>query len=116
MKPDSDDNQYYQLFRELRLDDEHAAPQFAVTWQAATARATGRRHGPRSWRLAITTAALVVVGIGVTLLFDRPGAASVQSAVAPSAVLITQWESPTDFLLTAASTAESAQSTTQSNQ
>ena len=116
MKPDSDDNQYYQLFRELRLDDERAAPQFAVSWQAAAARATSRRHGPRSWRLAITTAALVVVGTGVTLVFQRPGAPSVPSAATPSAVLITQWESPTDFLLTATSTAESTQSTTQSNQ
>ena len=116
MKPDSDENQYHQLFRELRQDDEPAAPRFAATWQAAVVRAKSGRHGPALWRLAIATAALVVVGTGVTLVIQRPGAPSVPSAVTPSAVLITQWESPTDFLLTAISTAESTQSTTQSNQ
>ena len=116
MKPDSDENQYHQLFRELRQHDECTAPRFAATWQVAAARATGGRHRPTLWRLASATAALVVVGTGVTLVFQRPGAPSVPSAVAPSAVLITQWESPTDFLLAAASTAESTQSTTQSNQ
>ena len=116
MKSDSDENQYRQLFRELRPDDERAAPRFAATWQAAVVRAKSGRHGPALWRLAIATAALVAVGTGVTLVFQRPGAPSGPSAVAPSAVLITQWESPTDFLLTAASTAESTQSTTQSNQ
>lgn len=116
MKPDSDENQYRQLFRELRPDDERSAPRFAATWQAAAVRATSGRHGPTSWRLAIATAALVVVGTGVTLVCQRPGAPSVPSAVAPSAALITQWESPTDFLLAAAPTGESTQSTTQSNQ
>jgi hypothetical protein len=116
MKPDSDEDQYRQLFRELRPDDERSAPRFAATWQAAAVRATSGRHGPTLWRLASATAALVVIGTGVTLVFQRPGAPSVPSAVTPSAVLITQWESPTDFLLAATSTGESTQSTTQSNQ
>ena len=116
MKPDSDENQYRQLFRELRSDDERSAPRFTATWQAAAARATSGHHGPTLWRLAIATAALVVVSTALTLVFRHPGGPSVPSAVAPSAVLITQWESPTDFLLAATSTGESTQSTTQSNQ
>ncbi len=115
MKPDLDDNQYRQLFRDLKAEDERAAPGFAPLWRAATVRATSERRGPAWWRPAGAIAALVVAGIGVTL-FRGPTAPPLQSAAAPPAILITQWESPTDFLLQTASGADSAPSATQSNQ
>ena len=115
MKPDLDDNQYRQLFRDLKAEDERAAPGFAPLWRAAAVRADSGRHRPTWWRSASAIATLVVAGIGVAL-FRGPIAPSVQSAAAPPAILITQWESPTDFLLQTASGADSAPSAAQSNQ
>jgi type VI protein secretion system component VasF len=116
MKPDLDDNQLRQFFRDLKEDDGRAAPRFAPLWQAATARANRERRQPTWWRLASATAMLIVAGIGVASLIHGPAAHSVRSAVAPPATLITQWKSPTDFLLGTASGADSAPSPAQSNQ
>jgi anti-sigma-K factor RskA len=116
MKSDSDEKQFRQLFHELRHQDERPAPRFAATRQAAAARATSGRHGPTFWRLAIASAALVIVGTGVTLFVHRASTVP-QQIVTPETVLpITQWESPTDFLLTAFAVADATQLTTQSNQ
>lgn len=116
MKPDSDEKQFRQFFHELRHQDECPAPRFAATWQAAAALATSGRHGPTFWRLAIASAALVMVGTGVTLFGHRASTVPRQIVTAQTVLPITQWESPTDFLLTASAVADSTQLTTQSNQ
>jgi anti-sigma-K factor RskA len=115
MKPDSDENQFRQFFREQRQDDERRAPRFAQTWPAAAAHAAGRRHLPTFWRLAIATAALIVLGTVVTPVFRHANNPPIQSATASAALLITQWESPTDFLLTTTTVANNGPSATLPN-
>jgi hypothetical protein len=102
------------LFSELRQTDERRAPRFQDDWEAAMA----RRHDRETiaWRRLAT--AVVSVALGVTLAVTwrsrlhhdvarqvparvpahTPQARPVEWAVADS---ITEWQSPTAFLLAA---------------
>jgi len=116
MKPDLEENQLRQLFHELKQEDERHTPLFGRTWQSATSRADHPHEAAMLWRVVVATAALIIVATSMTLFHLHSNSAPRESSTAQTALLITQWQSPTDFLLTATSAADNAQSTTQSNQ
>ena len=117
MKPDSHENKIKQHFAESRLHDERRAPTFARTWQSAASRASERRTVPALWRLAMIGAATVVVGLSATLFLQRSATSPLQHSVSsPPVVLITQWQSPTEFLLNPSSTTDETTSAPEQNQ
>src|SRR2546426_346289 len=96
MNAESDEAKLKKLFHELKASDERKAPSFARTWQAAVSRATEERRSAR-WLAPVAVAAalaIIVTALGVVFL-PRTG----QQQTAPQASL-TQWQSPTAFLLT----------------
>ncbi len=110
MKSELEDKKIKELFLELRRAEERAAPAFDQIWAAASSRVASSRW--RGYFLRVTAAAALVVGLGVatTLLLNHPASDSrtlatvggtVESPELPwrSAVLISQWRAPTDFLL-----------------
>lgn len=103
MENDHDDD-LKAIFAELRAEDARATPSFEATLAAARARAdrapepdrdaaSRRLRAPATWwRIA---AAVVVVAGGSWLAWRRPPA---------PVVALTDWRSPTDFLLDGART------------
>ena len=108
MKPESQREEFRRPFSDLRREDEGRVPPFARVWQAAT----GRRAAPRpraAWGLA---AALLLVVLGAAAVVVHLWPAREQGSEPPppvalsapgeadAAVLaISQWRSPTEFLL-----------------
>ncbi len=108
------------LFKRLRLEHEQAAPEFDSAWNAAIAARDGavspRRSRMRSWAAWAAPAGLAA-GIAIAVLIwghgssnpRGPGqvASTIQWRVAEetvelpwqSRVLVSQWESPTHFLM-----------------
>ena len=110
MNTDSQDNNLRQLFHELRDTDERVAPSFArVMPRAGTSRDPAH---PFTWtlRLAAGFGLLLLLGLGWWML--RPKSEPVQPVIAS----ITEWESPTDFLLSAYSLTDATQATSNGNQ
>ena len=125
MDADPEQERFRALFSELRHADQHAAPSFERTWQAVTDRRMDRRRevgtallsSPR-WRLAAAVS-LAAAGIVFAVLVGlrglhhhsslvrgtppAPAKVSEQASgqpiafVAPSS--ISEWQSPTAFLL-----------------
>src|SRR5258706_1626522 len=101
MKPESaDDNQLKQLYTEQRHSDRQAAPSFGATLQAARARGESVRAFPVALRLAAGASMMVLAGISANLYLQHPNTPTLEhSASSSPVVLITQWQSPTEFLL-----------------
>ncbi len=115
MNPNQDEEQIKKLFLDLRRKDEQRAPAFEEVWSAASSRRRRRRR-EYVWRAAAALAALALLGVTVALVFHQRTLRYAASALtAPvsipmngsqfsslpwqSTVLISQWRSPTDFLL-----------------
>lgn len=82
-----DDRHLRERFAALRREDARQAPDFATTLQRKPARGEGAR-----WlRPAAAAALIVVMAIAAARFYSRP---HVQPAIS-----ITEWKSPTDFLL-----------------
>lgn len=110
MNTDSQDNNLRQLFHELRDSDERATPSFArVVRRAETQHEPAH---PLAWtlRVAAGVGLLAVLGLGWWML--RPKSEPAQPVIAS----ITEWESPTDFLLSMSTATDDTQSTSAGNQ
>lgn len=81
-----DDQDLRERFAVLRREDADLAPDFAMLQKR-------RLPAPRPWRLRAAVAAALVVMVAVMALkfYQRPAP--------PPGPSITQWKSPTDFLL-----------------
>jgi hypothetical protein len=87
MKSEWSDEDLTGAFEDLREHDARTAPPFAAVHEAALARGRARRH--RSWFPAAAVAAIVLVTLFA--LRARPAY--------PPAPPLSQWRSPTAFLL-----------------
>jgi hypothetical protein len=115
MKSTPEENRLQALFGELRQQDERLAPSFERTLSAAL----GRKGEPVATRIgyggyAAAVAALVVLAVTVGMLahhpepkpaivqqLPRPDRSDVGSVVEPPAMSLSNWQSPTAFLLQA---------------
>jgi cytoskeletal protein RodZ len=96
------------LFQQLREEEERDAPSFAHDWNIALSRRNKPRRHWAAWRMAAVAAALTVVGAGWWMFFsqatkqqaamERKGSDS-SAQVATPTILVSQWQSPTEFLL-----------------
>ena len=105
---DSDDRQLHALFREELATDGTNAPEFAAVWAKAACRHNSRVRTVRM----VTLAAVLLVGATIAF-FSRPAVKpptrlavhfpSLESRDLPwrSAILLTEWCAPSDFLLPA---------------
>src|SRR5215204_3446729 len=107
MNPIWEENRMRELMAGLRQRDEAQAPEFAKVWGAAVARAKfeRRRYFLRVTAIAASLAVLGVITGGVLVRERTERTARVSSAASTaelpwqSAVLICEWQSPTEFLL-----------------
>jgi len=98
MSPGSDEAKLKKLFLERKACDERNAPSFARTWQAAVARST---EPPRTMRWLAPVALVAALAIIATAIGIMLHARMRESQPAQEASLaLTQWQSPTAFLLT----------------
>jgi type VI protein secretion system component VasF len=116
MKANLEEHHYRQLFHKLKQEDERHAPSFDRTWQSAASRGKRPCQVTKLWRVVVASAALIILGTAVTLFRHRSKSAPLESSIEQSALLISQWESSTDFLLTTTSSVENALSIPQANQ
>ncbi len=118
MKPESaDDNQLKQLYTKQRHSDRQAAPSFGATLQAARVRGVTVRAFPVALRLAAVASMMVLAGISANLYLQHSNTPALQhSASSPSIVLITQWQSPTEFLLNPTTATDDTTSTPEQTQ
>ena len=86
------------LFDELKEEDKRLAPSFAKVWGAAASRGEKSHHPRRALRTAVAAATLIVV-IGFAVIFYRQSSRPRTPPTAESAMLLSEWRSPTDFLL-----------------
>ena len=100
MKTDWEDNKLQQLFAELRAADERRTPAFARIVRGMPAQPEPGRSLLPVFRLAAVATVLVGSGLWLWTLRQTP-----LPQAAPPLVLISQWESPTDFLLETSSLA-----------
>jgi len=91
---DSNDN-FETLFRELKRTEEAQAPSFQESWQRATGRVrSGNSRAVPGFAVAGLAAILLIAAL---LLYGNRTPREVhQSIPAPA---ISQWKSPTDFLM-----------------
>ena len=87
---------------ELRHHDEQSAPEFDTVWERARASATHRRAS-RTLRLAAAAAMLLIIGGAVLLARSRGRSAGPSETDIARATPLSQWRSPTAFLLDGAS-------------
>jgi hypothetical protein len=115
MKSNPEENRLQALFGELRHQDQRLAPSFERTLSAALGRkgeGVAIRIGYGGYVAA--AAALVVLAVTVGMLahhpeakpaivqrLPRPGRPDVNSVVEPPAMSLSNWQSPTAFLLQA---------------
>lgn len=117
MKTDWPDDKIKQLFTESRQRNEQQAPTFARTWRAATTRAGSAHSKPVLWRLAIVGAAMIIVAGSATLFLQHSNTPPMRSASNPTSIVsITEWSSPTDFLLETTAYADNLTTTLEQNQ
>jgi hypothetical protein len=97
MNPHDPDNQIQQLFSEQRAADRQRAPSFQRTWQAAMTLA--EKPARQSWWLPAMAAAsavsLLVVSVWLWPHTEKPRPTPTATVV----VSLSDWTSPTDFLL-----------------
>ena len=101
MKADMTDDKLRSLFLGMRQEDAAAAPDFSrLTSATATAAAAAMPHSP-VWNRALAIAAALVLCVGAALCWQRvrQSAADIQSWTA-----LSNWQAPSDGLLTASST------------
>jgi hypothetical protein len=106
MNPHDPDKQIQQLFSEQRAAEAQRAPSFQRTWQAAMTLA--EKPARQSWWLPAMAAAsavsLIVVSVSLWPRAEKP-----QPAPAPTVVVsLSDWTSPTDFLLEPLTTSASS--------
>lgn len=95
-----DDTQIKQLFEELRRQDERSVPDFHELLN----RETGSRSGTVGgfwlrYRMAASMAVLAILLIPVAVYFGSGNGTEQTPLSAAVAVEVTDWESPTDFLM-----------------
>src|SRR5437867_3640560 len=98
MKSDLEETQLKQLFADLRQQDERTTPSFGATWHSAMARSEAVRPSLAWFRLSTLTAVLIGVAVAVSVFLPRSRTEPRQAQ--PVSLTISQWQSPTDFLLT----------------
>lgn len=110
MSEPADEGKIRELFQELRREDERGAPSFAGAWNVARTRQAKSRHRWTARRFATVAAVLALLSVGWWMAsgrFTRQLAPveiagsdpSVAASATPSAMLISQWRSPTESLL-----------------
>lgn len=96
MHGESEEQKIKQLFSDLKREDERRAPTFAS--ELAAARSRGESAGPPHLVAMIAaTAAIMLLGLSLVVYFQRLPKEPRQSA--QLVITITQWKSPTAFLL-----------------
>ena len=115
MQQETDRERFRALFSELKDEDRRASPSFDRVWQEASGRhAKARPPAIRGWRVAAAVVALAAggglaaflvtaprrgwVSVSPTHQFSAPSATQT-STVAEPASSLTDWRSPTEFLL-----------------
>jgi hypothetical protein len=110
------DDKLGELFLELKKEDARRAPSFGQVWETASSRRRNTRRRDYFLRIAATAAMLLALGIVVAQILNQHSShhpaptlaspkislrAGIQSSSLPwqSAVLISEWRAPTDFLL-----------------
>src|SRR5262245_20411707 len=98
---DRDDRKIADLFDGLRAEEARRAPDFDAMWGAARAIQLRRSRRRVLLRLAAAAALLAVLGVPAALRLRAPAPLPRAGDELPwkSAVLISQWRAPTDFLL-----------------
>lgn len=93
MLHEREENELRARFRAWRQEEERQAPPFERSWKRAQAGrpVAGRPPGVFRWAAA-AGALLVAFSLGALILFRPPGPP-------PAVVPISQWQSPTSFLL-----------------
>ncbi len=97
MSYDGEDDKIKELFHELRQADERHAPSFAIDWETARSRVGTVRWPRRVFQVAAATALLMMLVGFMVILLRPPTRPSVPTRASDMA--ISQWRSPTDFLL-----------------
>lgn len=92
----SDEKEIKELFRKLKHHDERLAPTFAETWSTVVSRAGKVARPHHILRIAAATVVLALVLSSAIIIFRE---FSQQHIVHESALTLSQWKSPTDFLL-----------------
>lgn len=97
MNPHDPDNPIQQLFSEQRAADQQRTPSFQRTWQAAMTLA--EKPARQSWWLPAMAAASAVSLVVVSALLwphtEKPQPTPTATVIAS----LSEWTSPTDFLL-----------------
>lgn len=102
----NEDQKIRQAFAELKRDEERNAPNFDKVWAAASSDAANNRRRRFFLRVIATAAGFMLFGAVAWLINSQPEHVSAPSTRNlpsglpwQSTVLISQWRSPTDFLL-----------------
>ena len=106
----NEEEQIKKLFVELKREEERAAPVFEDVWAAAASRRETSRWRVYFLRVAASAAALAGLAVAVFLILHRHNVPSHKTTVASGArllpelawqsmLLVSDWRSPTDFLL-----------------
>ena len=95
MSEEQDEPVLRDLFQRLRREETRQAPPFPLLWETARA---GRGMAPGVSRQGLVWAsACAMLFLGLGIWFGRLGALRPASRAVP--MTISQWRSPTDFLL-----------------
>ena len=97
MKPDPEDRELQRLFALQRQQDEQAAPAFTRVMARANSRSETARPVFPVVRFATAVALLLAMGTVAVIFLRRHPRPAVQPM--RTAMLITDWQSPTDELL-----------------
>ena len=111
MNQNQEEKKIKELFVELKRQEERRAPAFEQVWAVAASRVRRDRWRAYFLRVAAAAAALIALAVATVLFLnrqpERPPAKNAASGNAhkssglpwQSAVLISEWRAPTDFLL-----------------
>ncbi len=99
MNQDREEKKIKELFDELKRQDERRVPSFARLWAAAVARSESVPHRNVRLRFAVAFAALALIVVVLANFLKQPTTPSASTKRAELAASISQWQSPTDFLL-----------------
>lgn len=106
----NEEEQIKKLFVELKCEEERTAPVFEDVWAAAASRRETNRWRVYFLRVAASAAALAGLAVAAFLILHRQDSLSHKPTVASgtrlqselawqSTLLVSDWRSPTDFLL-----------------
>lgn len=99
MDPQQEEKKIRELFQQLKREDERLATPFATAWEAAVSRMQRSRRG---WRFVAmwATSVVLALGLGISILyFNRTSKGLDAMEISQSVLLMSQWQSPTEFLL-----------------